>query len=665
MEPFKMVDKHPRESSVADQKADDDAVASHRRPVDSIPGADDGEGLVILSDGRLRKVIRCEGLNSQSFDALAMQNIAAVLAEVAASLKAEIQVVFSNADVSEPEFLSHYRQLVYTDSEFIRSLSERSEQWFKQAYDSHHVQEGNQRLYLKVTCIPSPGPNIQQQWNGTDIHLPAGSLEECERQTRMVCDGLSSCGIQSSILNRRDLRMLLDDNRDASGLTARAQNTRLNDASGTSITATRCGTPNGMLFGFTPDTNEPVLFNPFFRGAGKYNNNILIAAAPSLQSIVTMVLILRLLPFGVRFILLSDDVGRVGPYRFLAELLGPEDCATISLEDGSGNVLNPFDLSGSDFHGRPSGDKIRSLLSFFDLILSPEGRDELSVQEKALLDRLIKKAYEEALTRSTVPTMSEFTDLVEQVATEESDSVKRNLLQNMAYGLSLFTKSGAYSSFLDGQTNIDCDKKVLICETKNISGLRYQNAVAYTLNQFIEKEAFRGKTVGKRTALLVHPSTGLMMSAPGLRMLENLSAGTRQHAMMFGVVTDQLRTLCSKTPGLIKHSQTKIFLPQETDEVSVLKSELKLTDAQVQSITNFSLNDGSLMCCLNIGDTSGIAKLTLNPLEHWICTPDAITDMPERWQKIKEIKTQYLDLSHTEAVRMAVYSLSKENKASN
>jgi hypothetical protein len=416
-----------------------------------------------------------------------------------------------------------------------------------------------------------------------------------------------------------------------------------------------------MPLGFTPDFNEPVMFNPFFRGGGKYNNNILIAAAPSLQPIATMVFLLRLLPLGVRFILLSDDLGRFSPYQFLAELLGPEHCATIRLDDGSRSVINPFDLSGSDFHGQPSGNKRRGLLSLFDLMLAPEGRMELSVQEKALLDQLIVRAYEDALTRSAVPTLSEFTKLIEQVATEESDTVKRNLLHSLLVGLAIFTKSGAYSSFLDGQTNIDCDKKVLICETKNISGQRYQNALVYALNQFIEKEALKGKSSGKRVALLVHPSTGLMMSEPGLRMLENLSSGTRQNGMMFAVVTDRLKFFSSKTPTLIENAHTKIFLPQESDEVSAVKSELKLTDAQVQLIENFSMNDNPLMCFLNVGKTSGILKLTLSPLEHWICTSDALKDIPERQSKVQQIKTCYPDLQHAEALRLAVYSLSTES----
>jgi hypothetical protein len=690
-----MVDKHPRESALADRKAIDEALISIHRLVNSMPGADDGEGLLILSDGRLRKVIRCDALNSRSFDKSSLQNIARVFSEVAASLEAEIQILFSTVDLTEPEFLARHRITVSTDSEYIRWLSERCEQWFKQVYALQQVHGSNQHLFLVVTCAPSPEPVIQQNWNGTEVYLPAESVAKCQRQILRIFDGLSQCNIQPKILDRRELRMLLAQHSGLSELTTEtkaeteteteteteyrvarldnraASTSSISDSNPQPITrtatsnvttSTKCGTPDGMLFGFKTNSNEPVLFNPFFRGAGKYNNNLLIAGTPALNSLAIMVLILRLLPFGVRFILLSDNVGRFSSYQFLADLLGPEDCVKISLADGSKDVINPFDLTWCDFHSRPSGDKIRSLLSLFDLMLAPEGREELSIQEKALLSRVILRAYEEALTRATVPSMSEFAALLEQTAAEEPDTFKRKLLQNLACGLSIFTKSGAYSSFLDGQTNIDLNKKLLICETKNISGLRYQKAVAYTLNQFIEKEALRGKTIGKRFALLVHPSTGLMMSEPGLEMLENFSAGTRQHAMMFGVASDQIRTLCSKTPLLVKNAHTKLFLPQEFEELSVLKSELKLTNEQVQAINSLSLNDGSLECCLNVGNTSGTAELTMSPLEYWICTEEPITNIPKRMCKIREFQTKYKDLKHAEALRMAVYSLSIENR---
>ena len=86
-------------------------------------------------------------------------------------------------------------------------------------------------------------------------------------------------------------------------------------------------------------------------------------------------LILRLLPMGVRFVLIDKTVDKFGAYRFITELLGPDLCAYVDLGPNSGFMLNPFDLGPDDqLNGEPSHDKISSLLSLLDLMLAPEGQ---------------------------------------------------------------------------------------------------------------------------------------------------------------------------------------------------------------------------------------------------------------------------------------------------
>ena len=59
-------------------------------------------------------------------------------------------------------------------------------------------------------------------------------------------------------------------------------------------------------------------------------------------------------------------------------------------------MINPFDLGPEDQPGEPSADKISTLLSLLDLMFAPEGREELNVEEKSLLDGLIRVAYMDA-----------------------------------------------------------------------------------------------------------------------------------------------------------------------------------------------------------------------------------------------------------------------------
>lgn len=238
-----------------------------------------------------------------------------------------------------------------------------------------------------------------------------------------------------------------------------------------------CGTPDGVPFGFAIASREPVLLNPFFRGAGKDANNMFVVGTTGAgKSFAVSMMILRLLPLGVRFVLIDKTVDKFGAYRFITELLGPEFCAYIDLGPSSGYILNPFDIGQDDGKpGEPNAEKISTLLSLLDLMLTPEGREELHVEEKSLLDGLIRVAYMDAAFRGTVPTMSDLARVTAQAAADEIDPLQRDRLQQFARGLSLFTRSGAFGGLVDGLTNIDSEKLFIVFDTR-AQGQRARNA---------------------------------------------------------------------------------------------------------------------------------------------------------------------------------------------
>ena len=124
-----------------------------------------------------------------------------------------------------------------------------------------------------------------------------------------------------------------------------------------------CGTPDGVPFGFALASREPVLLNPFFRGAGKDANNMFVVGTTGAgKSFAVSMLILRLLPLGTRFVLIDKTVDKAGAYRFITDLLGPDLCAYVDLGPSSGFILNPFDLGPEDKPGEPSAE--RSALCF-------------------------------------------------------------------------------------------------------------------------------------------------------------------------------------------------------------------------------------------------------------------------------------------------------------
>lgn len=426
----------------------------------------------------------------------------------------------------------------------------------------------------------------------------------------------------------------------------------------------QCGTPEGVPFGFALTSREPVLLDPFFRGAGKDANNMFVVGTTGAgKSFAVSMLILRLLPLGTRFVLIDKTVDRKGAYRFITQLLGPDLCAYVDLGPSSGFILNPFDLGPEDKPGEPSADKISTLLSLLDLMLAPEGREELNVEEKSLLDGLIRVAYMEAQFRETVPTMSDLARVTAQAADAEVDPLQRDRLQQFARGLSLFTRQGAFGGLVDGYTNIDIEKLFIVFDTREVNEPRLERIAVFILAEFIRRRAAECKLRRIRFAAIIDEAATLMRFKAGARLLDDLSRRARHYGMMLVSITQQLKDFFrqqEQADSVVKNSHMKLILRQDPSDLRLLKDTLRLTDAEVLSIENFSKDEEKRrdsQCLLIVGAVHGTIRLVPSPMDYWICTSEPIHDIPKRENMIQEVKLKNPKLTETDACRQAVYYL--------
>ncbi|MBS2007793.1 MAG: ATP-binding protein [Cyanobacteria bacterium SZAS TMP-1] len=430
-----------------------------------------------------------------------------------------------------------------------------------------------------------------------------------------------------------------------------------------------CGTPDGVPFGFALASREPVLLNPFFRGQGKDANNMFVVGTTGAgKSFAVSMLILRLLPLGTRFVLIDKTVDKFGAYRFITELLGPELCAYVDLGPSSGFILNPFDLGPEDKPGEPSADKVSSLLALLDLMLAPEGREELSVEEKSLLDGLIKVAYMDASFRGVTPTMSDLAKVTAQAAADEVDPLQRDRLQQFARGLSLFTRSGAFGGLVDGQTNIDTEKLFIVFDTREVNEARLERIAVFILADFIRRKAADSKARGQRFAAIIDEAATLMRFKAGARLLDDLSRRARHYGMMLVSITQQLKDFfrqAEQADSVVKNSHMKILLRQDPSDLKMLKETLRLTDAETVAIEQFSRDEEKRkdsQCLLIVGAVHGTIRLVPSPMDYWICTSEPIRDIPKRRAMIEEVKQKNPKMPHTDACRQAVYYLGLQHE---
>lgn len=430
-----------------------------------------------------------------------------------------------------------------------------------------------------------------------------------------------------------------------------------------------CGTPDGVPFGFAIASREPVLLNPFFRGAGKDANNMFVVGTTGAgKSFAVSMMILRLLPLGTRFVLIDKTVDKFGAYRFLTELLGPEYCAYVDLGPNSGFILNPFDLGPEDNPGEPSADKVSNLLSLLDIMLAPEGREELNVEEKSLLEGLIRVAYMDATLRGTVPTMSDLARVTTQAAADEIDPLQRDRLQQFSRGLSLFTRAGAFGGLVDGYTNVDTEKLFIVFDTREVNDPRLERMSVFILAEFIRRKAAESKARGIRFAAIIDEAATLMRFKAGARLLDDLSRRARHYGMMLVSITQQLKDFFRQAEladSVVKNAHMKILLRQDPSDLRLLKETLRLTDAEVQHIENFTKDEEKRrdsQCLLIVGGVHGTIRLVPSPMDYWICTSEPIKDIPRRAEMIREVKAKNPQLSHTDACRQAVYYLGLQHE---
>jgi hypothetical protein len=109
----------------------------------------------------------------------------------------------------------------------------------------------------------------------------------------------------------------------------------------------------------------------------------------------------------------------------------------------------------------------------------------------------------------------------------------------------------------------------------------------------------------------------------------------------------------------------KIILRQDPSDLKLLKETLRLSEAEVVAIENFSRDEEKRrdsQCLLIVGAIHGTIRLVPSPMDYWICTSEPIKDIPKRLEMIKEVKTKSPNIPHTDACRRAVYYLGLQHE---
>lgn len=187
----------PIGSTPADEVTDDDGPPPDKRGasswqdvsfIHSIPGEDEEEGLVVLSDGSFRKYISCKGINALLFDEAEREMMARTFANFANSCESDIQIIIKSRNLSVDEYLSRYQILLKTDNDYLKWYADYTDKWFRKVQDVTFVP---QRDFYVVISYHPPDCKSGKMWNGRrSIQKHEEYLEILNRLKRLP---LSNC----------------------------------------------------------------------------------------------------------------------------------------------------------------------------------------------------------------------------------------------------------------------------------------------------------------------------------------------------------------------------------------------------------------------------------------------------------------------------------------
>jgi len=192
---------------------------------------------------------------------------------------------------------------------------------------------------------------------------------------------------------------------------------------------------------------------------------------------------------------------------------------------------------------------------------------------------------------------------------------------------------------------------------------RLERMGVFILAEFIRRKAAEAKNRGMRFAAIIDEAATLMRFKAGARLLDDLSRRARHYGMMLVSITQQLKDFFRQSEladSVVKNAHMKILLRQDPSDLKLLKETLRLTDAEVVAIENFTKDEEKRrdsQCLLIVGGVHGTIRLVPSPMDYWICTSEPINDIPSRRRMIEEVKAKNPNLNHTDACRQAVYYL--------
>ena len=282
------------------------------------------------------------------------------------------------------------------------------------------------------------------------------------------------------------------------------------------------------------------------------------------------------------FLMTEDDIVVCDPEGEYFPLIEALNGQVIRLAAGSPDYLNPMDIQKSHI-GDEDALRLKSdfLITLCDVIAG--GKDGLTNDEKGIIDKCIGKVYQKYFQCPEPGNMPVLGDL--------HKNLKENpMTQRIAVIVSRFVTGSAQS--FNQQTNVDLGNKYIVLDLSELKGKLLPVGMMIALD-YVWDKVKSDRT--KKKAIMIDEIWQLV-GASSNRMAAEFCLTIFKTIRGFGgaaiSATQDLTDFFSLEDGkygraIVNNSKNKIILNLEPDEARYVKEVLKLTQAELRSITQF------------------------------------------------------------------------------
>ena len=294
-------------------------------------------------------------------------------------------------------------------------------------------------------------------------------------------------------------------------------------------------------------------------------------------------------------------------------LLEVLDGAFIDLQIDTDVSINMFDLPPKMVSPPPS--KVKLILAALEAILKEDNQQGLPKREKALLEEVIFKVYENQYPKTPI-----LSDLRRLLNTHES-----KILNDYAKTLFSWTKDTPYGRIVDRQTSLDLDKDLVTIETKGLDDYPdLQNLMLLLFTDFIKNQA--SLDIGRPTLLILDEAWKLFQTKSGLEFtLEAYRTFRKFNSGIWAISQNYKDFLANKeiANGLMPNTTSVLILRQQKIDWDDFKAVFDFNEAQVEAIKSLEIKKGEYSEFYLLQDKNeAILRLIPDPLSYWICTSD-------------------------------------------